>query len=96
MTTHLSVFIFHIPFYYNEITKLRAQREENGAITFLDEPIYHGNPLAAEGSLWVNDFGWDIFDALKASGFAEAYATLRNDVRRRFFNESALVFIAKN
>lgn len=90
------VFIFHIPFYYNEITKLRAQREENGAITFLDEPIYHGNPLAAEGSLWVNDFGWDIFDALKASGFAEAYATLRNDVRRGFFNESALVFIAKN
>lgn len=92
--TDEGILIFHIPFYYREKTTVRAQLMEDGTVKYLADPIYHGNPLSADGALWVNDFGWDIFEILEASGFAKAYAVLRNDLYRGLLNESALMFMA--
>jgi len=51
-----------VPFLLNERqTVPRAKREPTG-IVFLQPPVYHGNPLSAEGSLVFNDFGWDLLE----------------------------------
>ncbi|MBK1724789.1 hypothetical protein CKO23_21695 [Thiocystis violacea] len=50
-----------------EPSRVRAQRSANGSIEHLESPIYHGNPIDAEGSLVTVDWGYDlcrhIFDA---------------------------------
>lgn len=89
------VLLFHVPFYLHEKTAVRATRSANGVITLLADPVYHGNPIGNGKSLWVNDFGWDMFDCIRNAGFAEAYALFRNDSRRVFLNTSALTFVAR-
>lgn len=89
------ILLFHVPFYFKDKTSVRAKFTEDGALVHLEDPVYHGNPVSEKGALWVNDFGWDIFDTIKATGFTEAYALLKNDVKRGFLNNSALVFVAK-
>ena len=43
----------------------------NGELKHLSEPVYHGNPVSPDGSLVFTDFGWDIFDLVKQSGFKD-------------------------
>ena len=65
------VLLFTIPFHYgSEITVERA-RVENGNIIMLQPPVYHGDPVSAEGALVFNDFGWDIVDIIRDAGFSE-------------------------
>lgn len=65
--------VFTVPFYsMNEKTVKRVEMEDNN-ITYHYPPIYHGNPMSEEGSLVVNDFGWDIFDRIKVAGFSDSY-----------------------
>ena len=41
-------------------TEAWARREEDGSITFLAEPEYHGNPMDSKGSLVTWHFGFDL------------------------------------
>ena len=41
-------------------SKLRAKVSDNGEITHLEPPIFHGNPISEEGSLVTVDWGFDI------------------------------------
>ena len=41
-------------------TQIRASRNTMGEITLHGEPIYHGNPVDANGSLVTIDWGYDI------------------------------------
>jgi len=34
-------------------------------------PVYHGNPVSADGSLVFTDFGWDFLDQMRACGFQD-------------------------
>ena len=61
--------IFSIPFLFTETTKTRAKLVD-GKIEFLEEAIYHGNPVSSEGSLVFYDFGWDIISMCKNVGFS--------------------------
>jgi SAM-dependent methyltransferase len=47
-------------------------RVENGAIVHLTEPVYHGNPMLAEGSLVFEIPGWDIIERCRKAGFSSA------------------------
>jgi SAM-dependent methyltransferase len=51
-------------------TRVRARVEPDGAIVHLVEPEYHGDPNSGRGCLCFYDFGWDLFDAIRAAGFA--------------------------
>lgn len=91
------VLLFHVPFFLcRSNTKIRARLKPDGSIEMLEKAMYHGNPISNEGSLWINEFGWDMLDTLKRFGFAQAYAVLSHDVHRGLLNDSALVFVAKN
>lgn len=52
-------------------TVTRAQLNADGSITHLLPPEYHGDPVS-DGVLCFHHFGWDLLDALREAGFAEA------------------------
>jgi SAM-dependent methyltransferase len=53
---------------------LRAKTGDQGAIVYLSEPQYHGNPFDPQGSLVCTDWGYDICDFIfKAS---DLYTTM--------------------
>ncbi|NTU57209.1 MAG: class I SAM-dependent methyltransferase, partial [Anaerolineales bacterium] len=53
--------IFTVPLVnkYNP-SKLRAQLSDDGQISHLEPPVYHGNPISSAGSLVTVDWGFDI------------------------------------
>lgn len=67
--------VFTIPFFFDlATTRIRASIGAEGVIHHLP-PEIHGNPVSAEGSLCFQNFGWDILDALRDAGFADAAAS---------------------
>ena len=62
--------IFTIPWYYWNKTLVRAT-EENGQVNHLEPPDYHGNPIDANGSLVVTEWGYEFPDFIyKYSGLS--------------------------
>jgi SAM-dependent methyltransferase len=41
-------------------SKLRARVCDDGQISHIESPVYHGNPISDEGSLVTVDWGYDI------------------------------------
>lgn len=71
------VLVATIPFmHFERETVKRAGIDENGSIVHYLEPQFHGDPVCAEGVLVYQDFGWDILEMLRESGFAEAHWNL--------------------
>ncbi len=58
--------VFTVPLYKGQKTVVRAAGEAN-EIEYLQEPMYHGNPVDRKGSLVVTDWGDDMFDFIQAS-----------------------------
>jgi len=45
-------------------SRIRARIGEDGQITHLEPPVYHGNPISDKGSLVTVDWGYDICQAI--------------------------------
>jgi SAM-dependent methyltransferase len=62
--------IFTVPLVRKEQPSMRnATKDENGNVTILHYPDYHGNPIDSQGSLVTMYWGYDICDyILKHSG----------------------------
>lgn len=57
------------PFHFQgEQTVVRARIGADGEVEHLLPPMYHGDPLSADGVLCFQDFGWDLIDTLRAAG----------------------------
>ena len=68
------LFLFTVPLDPGlEQTRVRAQILENGTISHLLPPEYHGDPLSADGCLVFNDFGLDVLDQLENQGFIDTH-----------------------
>ncbi|MGH8173689.1 MAG: methyltransferase domain-containing protein [Rhodanobacteraceae bacterium] len=63
--------IFTVPMHDGDRTVERA-RIENGQLVHLHEPVYHSDPLRAEGILAYRDYGRDVIARVADAGFAEA------------------------
>lgn len=60
--------IFTVPLYKEQQTIVRA-KEENGTVRYLEEKVYHSNPVDENGSLVVTDWGDGMIDVIdKISG----------------------------
>jgi len=69
--------VFTIPFFFDRNdTRIRATMNADGTITHHLPPEVHGNPVSKEGSLCFQNFGWDILDTLRSTGFTNAFAAL--------------------
>ena len=64
--------IFTVPVHGGDKTLERA-RLENGHIQYLQEAVYHTDPLRAEGILAYRDYGRDILGRLMDAGFVNAH-----------------------
>jgi SAM-dependent methyltransferase len=64
---------FSIPFYEGAKTVQRAAKRGGEIVEFLP-PQYHRNPVDPKGSLVFYEYGWDVLEACRRAGFAEAYA----------------------
>lgn len=66
--------VLSVPFYVDrEATATLARIDAAGRIEHLQPPEYHGDPLGG-GVLCFHHFGWDLLDALREAGFADAGA----------------------
>ena len=62
------IYIFTVPVYFNTLDKTCKRAELiNEKINYIEEPIYHGNPIDQKGSLVTYDYGADFFDIIKNS-----------------------------
>jgi hypothetical protein len=60
--------IFSVPWYRHKPTLIRVRKHHDGSIEHLEKPDYHGNPIDAQGSLVVTEWGTDLpFVITKAS-----------------------------
>lgn len=65
-----------------------------GEIEHLQEAQYHSNPVSAAGSLVFTDFGWDVIERLKKSGFSDAVAEWYADPNQALLGDGLLIFRA--
>ncbi len=75
-------------------TLVRAKVDSNGHIEHLEEPEYHGDPMDKGGVLCFYHFGWDLLDALRDAGFAEATVVSYWSVRWGYLGLGQTQFIA--
>lgn len=68
--------VFTVPYYPDKTTVVRALESPDGII-YLEEEVYHGNPIDQKGSLVVTDWGNDLFDFIYTnSGMTTSIYTL--------------------
>jgi ubiquinone/menaquinone biosynthesis C-methylase UbiE/glycosyltransferase involved in cell wall biosynthesis len=57
--------MFTIPVFSAKKTLQRARLGEHGNVEYIEDAVYHGNPIDSDGSLAVWDYGQDFIDNLK-------------------------------
>lgn len=85
--------VFTIPYHPHQASRPRA-RIVNGQIEHLLAAEYHGNPVSADGSLVVTDWGHDMIDIIRdCSGLETEIVDLR-DQRLGIEGECLEIFIS--
>jgi SAM-dependent methyltransferase len=75
----------------NDKTIIRATINEEGEITHLLEPDYHGDPVMPEGILCFYHFGWDVLDSFHEAGFRSVKIVTGYDINKLILDR--LLFI---
>ena len=63
-------------------SKVRARVNDNGQISHLEPPVYHGNPIRSEGSLVTVDWGFDICQYIFESSGLFTHIVYLDDLSR--------------
>jgi SAM-dependent methyltransferase len=93
---HGGAHVFTMP-WYSHLAKTvqRARQNENGVIEYLKEPVYHGNPIDAKGSLVTFDWGADFVDFIYANSGMSTMVYLVKDRNMGLDGEFLEVFISR-
>ena len=88
--------VFTVPFRANSYeTLIRAKIDENGNITHLQTPEYHGNPTKPnEGILCFYHFGWDVLDYLRNLGVTDVYQLIGQSRSYGYLGNPQSLFVA--
>ncbi|MEO0329231.1 MAG: class I SAM-dependent methyltransferase [Pseudomonadota bacterium] len=78
-----------------ESTIVRATRDENGEITHLLEPEYHGDPIKNSGILCYYHFGWDIISEMSKVGFSNIRFKVRMSIDHGYMGAGFGIFLAE-
>lgn len=63
--------LMSVPFHLDSQNSVRRAEVNQGKLNHLLPPVYHGNPVSDDGSLVFVDFGWDLLDEIRQSGFLD-------------------------
>jgi Methyltransferase domain len=86
--------IFTMPWYPKLKTTVPRARLENNQIVYLEEPMYHGNPISEKGSLVTNDWGLDFCSFIYNHGGLETTIYLEKDKHFGLEAEFLEVFVS--
>jgi SAM-dependent methyltransferase len=86
--------VFTVPLYVGRATLVRAF-EEDGAVRHLQPPDYHGNPISAEGSLVVREWGDDLPEVIRTACGLETEIFLVRDRRLGIDGKFLEVFVSR-
>jgi hypothetical protein len=88
--------VFTMPWYpHLKKTVQRARQLDNGEIEFLEEAIYHGNPIDNQGSLVTFDWGVDFVDFIYAHSGMSTTIYRERDRSKGIDGEFLEVFISR-
>jgi len=86
------VMLATIPFHQNNDVSIIRSKLVKGKLEHILPPAYHGNPVSAEGSLVFTDFGWDIIEDLRSSGFSDVKVEIFASLEYGHLGGGQLVF----
>ncbi len=88
--------LFSVPFSSGaEKNMVRAILKDSGEIEHILPPEYHGDPLNSGGCLAFHNFGWEMLEELKKTGFASVEAVLFWSSDYGYLGVEQVMFIAK-
>jgi SAM-dependent methyltransferase len=88
--------VFTMPWYPNlKNTVQRARQLSNGGVEYLEEAVYHGNPIDSKGSLVTFDWGLDFADFVYANSGISTMIYLVKDRNMGLDGEFLEVFISR-
>lgn len=86
--------LFTVPWYYWRETQVRAVRE-GGVVRHLLPPAYHHNPVDANGSLVVTDWGAGLLEFIRSAAGMETEVIHLHDRGRGIDAEFIEVFLSR-
>ncbi len=86
--------MWSVPFIPSSPTNLIRAKIEDGAITHIQPPEYHGDPLSGDGVLCFQHFGWEMLDQMRAAGFRDAYALCYESIDFGYLGGEQFMFVA--
>ena len=86
------VMLATIPFHRNIDESITRARIIDGQLEHVLPPLYHGNPVSADGSLVFTDFGWDVLQGMQAAGFSDVSVGIYASVELGHLGGGQLVF----
>lgn len=88
--------IFTMPWYpHLKKTVQRARQLNSGEVEFLEEAVYHGNPIDSKGSLVTFDWGLDFTDFIYVNGGMSTTIYRERDRNKGIDGEFLEVFISR-
>jgi SAM-dependent methyltransferase len=84
-----------MPFHADQEISITRALVKNGKLENLLPAVYHGNPLSKDGSLVFTDFGWDVLDSIKSSGFSEVAIGIYGSEELGHLGGGQIIFEAK-
>ncbi len=86
--------VFTVPFHASKKTVVRAVATANG-IKYVEEKVYHGNPIDSQGSLVVTDWGYDLPDFIKINSGLTTTVYLYRDPKLGLDGDLLEVFVSR-
>jgi len=88
------VMLATIPFHSNTVVSVTRATLSGDDLTNILPPVFHGNPVSADGSIVFTDFGWDILDDIREAGFSDARIEVYASAEHGYLGGGQIVFVA--
>lgn len=84
-----------IPFHSDKNDSIVRAMINSDKLEHLLPPVYHGNPISADGSLVFTDFGWDMLNDIRLAGFSDVAVAIYASETLGHLGGGQIVFEAK-
>lgn len=86
--------IFTVPIVNRQgASRMRVEKNPDGTLSFLQDPLYHSNPIDSQGALVTIDWGFDIREHIKAATGLDTEIVRIDDLSRGIRAEYIEVFV---
>jgi hypothetical protein len=86
--------MWSVPFIPTSSENSIRAKVEDGKITHMQPPEYHGDPLSESGVLCFQHFGWEMLDQVRDAGFRDAYALCYQSREFGYLGGESYMFVA--